>query len=200
MKYTNLILIIFLLLACNNRNNSDNELNPKLPPETQVGANTFGCIVNGKLFYPRDGTPSIGSNPKGVEFMALGNYPNYIYRELLVNNYKDGKPINYFNMHFHQFKGQLGIYNWKKTNYKTGIDGNENDYLIVRAFDYNDNTWKWYGSYENSGHTTITKYENGVFSVQFSGKLRTENGISEIEITNGRFDFNLFTLPNKEWP
>ena len=200
----NFLLLFFLLLlavACGNR---DDAATPEqqLPAETQTGANTFGCLVNGKLFYPRDGVPSVASNgtPKGASFTALGDSPNYVYRELRINNYKDGKPINFFILHFHQFSGQLGTSEWKKSNFKTGLDGVQDNYLLVRSFDYNDNTWKWYGSYENSGKTTITKYQNGIFSGTFSGKLITEDGNNVIEITDGRFDFNLFTLSTKEWP
>lgn len=197
MKHFLIILTVFLVLGCRDSSSIDNS--PILPPETQTGVNTFGCMINGKLFYPRDGTPSVGSNPKGVEFTALGVYPNYIFTELIVNNYQDGKPINNFFMHFQPFNG-VGEYNWKQTNFRYGVDGISDIYLLIRAFDYSENIWKWYGSYESSGKTVIAKYENGVFSGTFSGKLKTEDGKSEIEITNGRFDFNLFTLPVKEWP
>ena len=197
MKHFLIILTVFLVLGCRDSSSIDNS--PILPPETQTGVNTFGCTVNGRLFYPRDGIPNVGSNPKGVEFSALGNYPDYIYNELTVNNYKDGKPVNFSTMHFVNLK-QIGEYSWKQTNFKTGIDGVNENYFLVRAFDYSENVWKWYGSYESSGKTVIAKYENGVFSGTFSGKLKTEDGKSEIEITNGRFDFNLFTLPVKEWP
>ena len=41
----------------------------QLPPETQTGANTFGCLVNGKVFIPKDS----GLNP------YLTCYYQYIY-------------------------------------------------------------------------------------------------------------------------
>lgn len=50
-------LIIFIALAfamcCKktDSNSLDAEL-AKLPPITQTGANTFGCLVNGKAFIP----------------------------------------------------------------------------------------------------------------------------------------------------
>ena len=82
---------------------------------------------------------------------------------------------------------------------KNKSSDNEN-YFLVRAFDYSENVWKWYGSYDNSGKIIISKYSNGIFSGTFSGKLRTEDGKSEIEINDGRFDFNLFTLPTQTFP
>ena len=48
-------LIIFLSLAftmcCKKTDSLDAEL-AKLPPITQTGANTFGCLVNGKAVTP----------------------------------------------------------------------------------------------------------------------------------------------------
>ena len=71
--------------------------NNNYPAETQTGANTFGCLVIGKLFYPRDGTPSFGSVnfSKGLEVIGdpSGNQ-NYI--EIEASNFKEGKPILQF--------------------------------------------------------------------------------------------------------
>ena len=57
----NIILIIitfFTLISCNkDEENAIAEID-KLPPATQIGANTFGCLLDGKAFLP--GT---GSNP-----------------------------------------------------------------------------------------------------------------------------------------
>ena len=36
----------------------------KLPPLTTVGANTVGCLVNGKAFLPFGNLPGFGSNPR----------------------------------------------------------------------------------------------------------------------------------------
>jgi len=42
-----LLLTTFTLSCCNN--DDDNPQNPldQLPPATQTGANTFGCLING---------------------------------------------------------------------------------------------------------------------------------------------------------
>ena len=61
MKITHFLITALLLLnaACN----SDDDNNPvdpvdELPPATQVGAQTFGCLINGEPFLP----PKLGSN------------------------------------------------------------------------------------------------------------------------------------------
>ena len=49
MKNLLLLVTILVTLSCcsNNDDNGDT-----LPPETQTGANTVGCLVNGKVFLP----------------------------------------------------------------------------------------------------------------------------------------------------
>ena len=44
-----LIIMLTVLSCCSKDGNSSNE---QLPPETQTGANTVGCLVNGKVFLP----------------------------------------------------------------------------------------------------------------------------------------------------
>lgn len=194
MKNLLFILIAFLIVGC--RDSSDDN-SPKLPPETQTGANTFGCLVNGRLFYPRDGTFDIMGANKAVVYSG-----NNKFDEILVANFKDGKPLNYMYFHIHDLptKG-VGEYVWKESNFNKGIDGLMQNYLYVRAFDYTTNTWKWYTSYENSGKTVITKYGGQpIVSGTFSGKLRTAEGKETIEITNGRFDINTSTIDLKNFP
>lgn len=195
------ILISFITIGCGrNAGNEDSSPQEQLPAATQTGANTFGCMVDGKLFYPRDGTPSVGSGAKAI--IWWGSPSSYDYSELDVNNFKDGKPVNNFIMHLQDIHTiGIGEYVWKESNFKNGIDGLMQNYLFIRAFDYSNNTWKWYGSYENSGKTIITKYGGQpIISGTFSGKLKSQDGNSEISITNGRFDIDTSTIMNQPFP
>ena len=71
MKYnkitlaTLLITIIFTFNQC--KKNKDDE--PQLPPETTVGAMTFGCKIDGKVFVPKDGR---GKPGLFVQYVNLG--------------------------------------------------------------------------------------------------------------------------------
>ena len=199
MKNIFFILIAFFFLFC--RDSSD-DITAKLPPETQIGANTFGCLVNGRLFYPRDGIGDVMSVANAISYFGSSSN-TYDYNEMTVANFIDGKPMNYLYFHLHDLPNKgVGEYIWKESNFNNDIDGLMQNYLYVRAFDYNTNTWKWYTSYENSGKTIITKndIQNFIISGTFSGKLRTTNGKEEIEISNGRFDLNIKTLPLKKFP
>src|ERR1700704_854943 len=60
MKFRNIFFLFFALILlfgpqCR-KNKSPEE---QLPPETQVGAGTFGCLVNGSAFKPK-GSPLAG--------------------------------------------------------------------------------------------------------------------------------------------
>jgi hypothetical protein len=57
MKNLSLIFLTFLMLAgCDKKNDENNQL----PPLTTTGANTAGCLVNGRVFIPR-GSSQFGS-------------------------------------------------------------------------------------------------------------------------------------------
>ncbi len=194
----NTILFFFLLLlSCSKSDPAEDPL-AKLPAETQVGANTFGCLINGLVFYPRDGTSTL-FNPGG-EGLILWGAPGGTneYHELEIRNLKDAKPANSMMIHL-QGVGQIGagVYMWHESNFHSGIDGLMQNYVYAKIYNPAVNGWQYYGSYENSGKVTITKYanDNTIVSGNFSGKLRLQNGTEEIDILSGRFDFNKATLP-----
>ena len=54
------LFFITITISCINKDDPEDQL----PPITQTGANTFGCIINGKVLIPKDG---IGvPQPKGL--------------------------------------------------------------------------------------------------------------------------------------
>jgi hypothetical protein len=199
MKTTFLTLLLVFLTSCSKQDDPiPTDPLAKLPPETQVGANTFGCVINGQVFYPRDGTSTL-FNPgtKGLKFWGDPS-GNRLFNEFEVSNNQDGKPCLKMIIHLqnlHQI--QLGEYICHPSNFQNSIDGLMQNYVFAQIYDIASNTWKYYGSYENSGKVTITRYalDNTVISGNFSGKLRLLNGIDEIDISLGRFDINKATLP-----
>ena len=50
MKNSFVLIIILTILSCCSKD--ENSSNAQLPAETQTGANTVGCLVNGKVFLP----------------------------------------------------------------------------------------------------------------------------------------------------
>ena len=49
-----LLFFLFIISSaeCKKHNLSENPVD-QLPPETQTGANTFGCLINGQIFLPK---------------------------------------------------------------------------------------------------------------------------------------------------
>jgi hypothetical protein len=65
------IVLIFIILSAS-RCKKD-PVNPidQLPPETKTGANTFGCLIDGKVFIPK-GNP-LGGPIKKASYQYLNN-------------------------------------------------------------------------------------------------------------------------------
>ena len=69
MKYLILAVCLTILMMAGCKKNKPKTELEKLPPITQTGANTFGCLINGQVFLPKG--PSL--NP------ILTCYYQYIY-------------------------------------------------------------------------------------------------------------------------
>lgn len=199
MKKIIILLFIFAAISCSKSDPvvAEDPL-AKLPPETQIGANTFGCVINNQVFYPRDGTSSL-FNPGGKGLKFWGDPSgNQKFNEFEIRNLQDAKPANSMIIHLQNLH-QIGVgeYIWKESNFNSSIDGLMQNYVYAKIYNASVNGWQYYGSYENSGKVTITKYadNNTIISGNFSGKLRLMNGTEEIDILNGRFDINKATLP-----
>lgn len=196
------VLLLIIFISCSKDESDDPQA--KLPPITQTGANTFGCLIDGKLFYPRDGYGGLGgSGARAISFVATGMYPNYISHYLDVNNYRDGKPINNFILNIHHLHDiGNGEYDFKLSNFQKGVDSPPHTHLYIRAFHQPTGGYKWYGSTENSGKLIITRYDltNNIVSGTFSGVLKEYNGEETVNITDGRFDINWYTIADKPFP
>ena len=201
MKKTTLLLLL-LLISCSKDDSTPEDPFAKLPPETQTGATTFGCIINNQVFYPRDGTGSLFSPAgRGLKFWADPTDPtgNGNYREIEIRNLQDAKPANTMIIHLQSLPLiGVGEYVWKETNFQSSIDGLIQNYVYAKIYDAEVNGWRFYGSYENSGKVTITRY-GSIIAGTFSGKLRLRNSTQEIDILNGRFDIGP-GLGDKKFP
>lgn len=64
-----LLLLATFTLSCCNKDDNPFSGNDQLPPETQTGANTAGCLVNGQVFLPhQEGlTPELQCNYEFID-------------------------------------------------------------------------------------------------------------------------------------
>lgn len=172
----NLIFIlatIFTLSCCS----SDDDSGDQLPPETQTGANTAGCLVNGKVFLPK----KEGINPELVcnyefingEFffnLAFSDLRNGGIESVAVNHNRVSLEVN-----------QVYILN-KNTVSDGDFTGGGGTYFPTLQNFYRTNTIK-------TGELKITRLDlqNSIISGTFWFDAINSNG-EVVEIRQGRFD------------
>jgi hypothetical protein len=153
----------------------------KLPPETAIGANTFGCRVNGEIFMPSGGDASWGWYPvEGGAFQDVdGNVGLYI--RTVSGNTK------FIDLYIKKVTS-TGIYN---LNFNTAPFP-----IAVRAENYG-----YYGIKDNSGNysdfVTSTQYTgwvnlkfkaNRIYAGTFEFTAYNQKTGETVTITDGRFD------------
>src|SRR5690606_15756134 len=91
MKLTFRLLILLFLLTGNSCSKKDNCENPVacLPPLTQTGEGTIGCLINGEVFKP-GGSPLSGPTQQAFYHFVEGGY----YFGLSANHRKSNTSIN----------------------------------------------------------------------------------------------------------
>ena len=167
------MMTTFIFNSCNS---DDDNLN-RLPPETQTGANTAGCLVNGKVFLPR----RQGSSP-----------------ELLCNyEYIDGE--FYFLLNFADLRG-IGFKQVFVTTGGLNLEEGQN-YILnknqVEDGDYMGGGGGYSTSLENNYYTNSTNtgelkityidIQNSIISGTFWFDAVNEAG-ELVEVREGRFD------------
>jgi hypothetical protein len=170
MKVAILFFAIILLSACNK--NDDTPTNPvdQLPPATQIGANTFGCLLDGEVFIPRGGT-----NPLDCVYQFV----NGGYYFALQGNKRDSENI------------LIGIGITTRNLELNQIDS----YILTSNEIGNASGGYFYGTLWNYttqnhiGELTISKLDtqNQIVSGTFWFNVEDQNGVVH-EIREGRFD------------
>ncbi|WP_435415740.1 hypothetical protein [Polaribacter aestuariivivens] len=101
---TALLLITALFINCTD---DDNLSQDQLPPITQNGANTFGAIVDGRVFIPAN---SFSTTPGNSEFKGL--------RTLIGKDFINSNGDDKFTMLSGNFKINPNIYIYIYTYFK----------------------------------------------------------------------------------
>ncbi len=79
----------------------------ELPPETQIGANTFGCLVNGKVWVPK-GTDYYSGNNVTAYYQHIYPSPDGFVFRLSASDYEKN-PLEFFSIILDSAKIQPGI-------------------------------------------------------------------------------------------
>jgi len=150
-----------------------------LPPATQTGANTFGCLVNGQPYTP--------SGNNGTANYAVLYDPGFQGGSLQVRTYRylEQNKIQYL---------VIGGININRT--ATFLIGRSNDAGAFFTDDYRNAPCNDYDSSRSGtfskGDLTITRLDlqAGILSGTFNFTL-AQPGCDTVKVTQGRFDKKL---------
>jgi hypothetical protein len=178
MKYLLIGLVLAFITCCKKTDSLDAEL-AKLPPITQIGANTFGCLVNGKAVTPNCNLPNCPPPLVG----DYDNNPNGYFG--IVCNYNSGDNAVII--------GLDSILTYRSYEIRDSI----NKKVRVSIFNKSiADSCRFVGLgpigkfTSVTGNVTLTRVDvqNGIFSGTFNFTIKTQN-CGNYEVTNGRFDY-----------
>ena len=175
MKKLLLVLPLMLSLFCCDKDNDNNQIIlpvSQLPPATQVGANTAGCLVNGEAFLPK-GTGIILScfYQDGLNFgLGFSNKVGNIDRI-----------INIASLNEELIEGE-------SYQLKTVEEGSKfGEYSIDSVAPPNPNYYSTTNIVTGELRITHHDFQNAIISGTFWYDAINSNG-QRIEIREGRFD------------
>ena len=169
-----LLLLMLAVSACKKKN-ADPE--PDLPPETQIGADTFGCYLNGVPWKPAYANSS-GIFGRSILLLQYDPGDNYSFN-LIAKQEK--QPVNEWMAVFSWRVSSVGTYSLKKGSSNEG------------GHTYGSPTTGTIMNYDSGvisdGELVITKIDmqKRFISGRFWFKLEKQ-GITPINVTGGRFD------------
>ncbi len=141
----------------------------KLPPATEKGKNTIGCLVDGKLW---------ATNYWGLAHIMYSNISARFYKKGRKIMVKDSMYVEIYAQKENRSSMSLtittpNIETWTKLEGEFDIDDftSEDPYIYLTKFD------------------TI----NHIISGRFFGKAINENKTDTVKITDGRFDIRCYT-------
>ena len=174
-----LILTVFTLTSCDKDDNKSTNPIEKLPPATQTGANTFGCLLDGEIFKPgiyHNSYNCFYQYVNGYYYfnVSANNTSNNILKDIMVGTEKlaiaEGQTLNLYERVNGNAFGSLsnlddntGIYQHNSTS---AINTGE---LKITKLDLKNNIVAgtfWYDIKDNKG--VIHQIREGRFDMQFT--------------------------------
>ncbi|WP_136465007.1 hypothetical protein [Flagellimonas onchidii] len=164
-------LLLALATACNNDDNSTSE-NPAdaLPPATQTGEGTFGCLIDGKPFFPSRGR----QRPK-----AFYQFVREAYTLGISTSRGGGVEMQSLRITGLDIEG-LEVSSYPLRFRMSGNFSAEYDIAVGNILDGSTTD-------ENPGTLTIIHFTDEIVSGTFAFTVLDKDG-KEIKITDGRFD------------
>ena len=172
-----LFLFTILLTLCCCKNDDDNPTDPidQLPPATQTGEQTFGCLINGEAFLP----DTFGSGRPNAFYQFSGGK----YTLGLSASKGAGRDLEYIII------GGIDIEPIQETSYQLLTQTSGNFYALYNIGGGDITPLTVTTSNDLPGIITITNFdpENFIISGTFEFTVLDDDN-NEIKITDGRFD------------
>ncbi|MCB2378572.1 hypothetical protein LGH70_13310 [Hymenobacter sp. BT635] len=177
MKRLLLYAALLLLTQCSKCKQEDPSPESQLPPSTQTGANTFGCLVNGQPWTPKGGDGTANYTVSYDAAYRKGTLNIYTYRITGTTAYTY-QSITLFS----DSLTRTGIYSLTIAGHQEGL------------FSDLSTGCKFHGNapHYRRGNLTITRLDlqAGIIAGTFAFTLY-KPGCDSIRVTNGRFDKQL---------
>lgn len=187
MKFKPLLIFTWLFLITLTASKCKKDKRPtdpvgQLPPETQIGANTFGCLIDGKIFLPKG--PSLSPILQcAYQYLNTDYSKGYFFQ--LSANAKGNKECELFSISLGTdslqiFEGET----YQLVNYEKGLSAAQYSYFFSCGQFTNYNT-----SNNVTGQLNIKKLDeiNQIVSGTFWFNAINTNG-DTVHVTDGRFD------------
>ena len=173
-----LLLGISLILLCSSckKNKPVNPID-QLPPETQTGANTFGCLVDGKVFLPK-GDP-FGGPIKKAQYQFVNGKQGFG----ISGSLSDGNESKLVGIIGDSITITMGTFNLTSLNLGKFRGGYSYMNLTMASpMQYETNEI-------NRGELRITKFDtvNQIVSGTFWFDAKNSSGLI-VQVREGRFD------------
>lgn len=184
MKSFLIIAVSLVLLSSGCRKNKPVNPIDQLPPETQTGANTFGCLVNGEAFKP--GGAQLSGGSLQCNYQNLGDVPNGGYYFVLIGRYRNnsngsGSSVGLYTDSLRIYEGiKLNLYNRAKDKSSSSYSFYTSS-IPLQSFETGGSLY--------TGELFIKKLDtiNQIVSGTFWFDAVNANG-QKVQIREGRFD------------
>jgi len=177
--YITVVLVFFFFTASKCKKDTGGKPIDQLPPETQTGANTFGCLVNGQAFLPYE---SIFSSSSATQCnYQFFNHKYYVVISGTNNGTNSVQSVGVYT-------DSLKISEGQKYVLMNRINGNASADYFWGASGGNNSLYRT-NNYGKSGELFISKLDtnNQIMSGTFWFNAVDKNGDS-VKVTGGRFD------------
>ncbi len=182
MKHQTFLYLAFIFMAfTGSQCKKDKNEEPQLPPETTIGAMTFGCKVDGKVFVPKDGRGRPGLFCQYVN-LGTGSGGGW-YLNIPAIDWRPNPPegVNIGTDSLLILEGSS--YEFKLNSSNQPIKGSFNTFC-----NYNGKTYAKTAT--DTGKIYIQKFDqiNRIISGTFQYSATNISTGLKINITEGRFD------------